>query len=61
MPSSSALIPMSICSLQCLFCHSFTTDEWLNRDYDVHIYIGIRADELGIYVIKFYNIKYSNE
>jgi hypothetical protein len=47
-PSSSALIPMPICSLQCLFSHSFTTHELLNRDYDVHIYIGIRADELGI-------------
>jgi hypothetical protein len=27
MPSSSALIPMSICTLQCLFSHSFTTYE----------------------------------
>jgi hypothetical protein len=26
-PSSSALIPMSICTLQCLFSHSFTTYE----------------------------------
>jgi hypothetical protein len=25
MPSSSALIPMSICTLQCIFSHSFTT------------------------------------
>jgi hypothetical protein len=27
LPSSSALIPMSICKLQCLFSHSFTTYE----------------------------------
>jgi hypothetical protein len=43
MPSSSALIPMSICKSQCLFSHSFTT-----YDCDVQIDIGIlRADELG--------------
>jgi hypothetical protein len=33
-PSSSALIPMSICTLQCLLSHSFTTYEWLNRYCD---------------------------
>jgi hypothetical protein len=38
---------MSIRTLQCLFSHSFTTYLWLNRDCDVQIYIGIRADELG--------------
>jgi hypothetical protein len=27
LPSSSAQIPMSICTLQCLFSHSFTTYE----------------------------------
>jgi hypothetical protein len=49
-PSSSALIPMSNiwqifvhCKLQCLFSHSFTTYEWLNRDCDVQIYIGITS------------------
>jgi hypothetical protein len=48
-PSSSALIPMSIRTSQCLFGHSFTTYEWLNRDYDVQIDIALelRADELG--------------
>jgi hypothetical protein len=39
MPSSSALIPMSICTLQCLFCHSFTTYELLNRDCDVCLFV----------------------
>jgi hypothetical protein len=43
MPSSSALIQMSICTLQCLFSHSFTTYERLNRDCDVQIYIGITS------------------
>jgi hypothetical protein len=47
MPSSSALIPMSIRTSQCVFSHSFTTYEWLKRDCDVQIDIGIRADELG--------------
>jgi hypothetical protein len=47
MPSSSALIPMSICTLQCLFSHSFTTYEWLNRDCDVQIYIGITSRWTG--------------
>jgi hypothetical protein len=46
-PSSSALIPMSICSLQCLFSHSFTTYEWPNRDCDVQIYIGITSRWTG--------------
>jgi hypothetical protein len=46
MPSSSALNPMSICTLQCLFSHSFTY-EWLNRDCDVHIYIGITSRWTG--------------
>jgi hypothetical protein len=44
MPSSSALI----CASQCLFSHSFTTYEWLKRDCDAQIDIGIWADELGI-------------
>jgi hypothetical protein len=47
MPSSSALIPMSICPLQCLFSHSFTTYEWLNRDCDVQINIGIMSRWTG--------------
>jgi hypothetical protein len=47
LPSSSALIPMSICALQCLFSHSFTTYEWLNRDCDVQIYIGITSRWTG--------------
>jgi hypothetical protein len=47
MPSSSALIPMSICTLQCLFSHSFTTYEWLNSDCDVQIYIGITSRWTG--------------
>jgi hypothetical protein len=47
MPSSSALIPMSICTLQCLFSHSFTTYEWLNRDCDGQIYIGITSRWTG--------------
>jgi hypothetical protein len=46
-PSSSALIPMSICTLQCLFSHSFTTYEWLNSDYDVQIYIWIMSRWTG--------------
>jgi hypothetical protein len=36
-PSSSALIPMSICTSQCQFSHSFTTYEWLNRQKDIGI------------------------
>jgi hypothetical protein len=48
MPSSSALIPMSIRTSQCLFSHTFTTYEWLKRDCDAQINIGIWADELGI-------------
>jgi hypothetical protein len=47
MPSSSALIPMSICTLQCLFSHSFTTYEWLNRHCDAQIYIGITSRWTG--------------
>jgi hypothetical protein len=47
MPSSSALIPMSICTLQCLFSHAFTTYEWLNRDCDAQIYIGITSRWTG--------------
>jgi hypothetical protein len=47
MPSSSALIPMSICTLQCLFSHSFTTYEWLNRDCDGQICIGITSKWTG--------------
>jgi hypothetical protein len=46
-PSSSALILMSICPSQCLFSHSFTTYEWLNRDCDVQIYIGITSRWTG--------------
>jgi hypothetical protein len=46
-PSSSAPIPMSICTLQCLFSHSFTTYEWLNRDCDGQIYIGITSRWTG--------------
>jgi hypothetical protein len=40
MPSSSALIPMS-------FSHSFTTYEWLNRDCDAQIDIGITSRWTG--------------
>jgi hypothetical protein len=47
MPSSSALIPMSNCTLECLFSHSFTTYEWLNRDCDVQIDIGITSRWTG--------------
>jgi hypothetical protein len=49
LPSSSALIPMSICTLQlqCLFSHSFTTYEWLNRDCYVQIYIVITSRWTG--------------
>jgi hypothetical protein len=47
MPSSSALIPMSICTLQCLFSHSFTTYKWLNWDCDVQICIGITSRWAG--------------
>jgi hypothetical protein len=50
-PSSSALIPMSICTLQCLFSHSFTTYEWLNRDCDVQIYIGITSRWTGYWCL----------
>jgi hypothetical protein len=46
-PSSSALIPMSICTLQCIFSHSFTTYEWLNRDCDVQMCIGITSRWTG--------------
>jgi hypothetical protein len=46
-PSSSAIIIMSICTLQCLFSYSFTTYEWLNRDCDVQIYIGITSRWTG--------------
>jgi hypothetical protein len=55
MPSSSALIPMSICTLQCLFSHSFTTYEciWLNRDCDVQIYIGITSRWTGYKTVEF--------
>jgi hypothetical protein len=60
MPSSSALIPMSIRTLQCLFSHSFTTYEWLNRNCDVQIDIGIWADELGIKWLKDINNKNNN-
>jgi hypothetical protein len=51
MPSSSALIPMSICTLQCLFSHSFITYEWLNRDCDGHIYIRITSRWTGYRLI----------
>jgi hypothetical protein len=47
MPSSSALIPMSICTLQYLFSHSFTTYEWLNRHFNVQIDIGIMSRWTG--------------
>jgi hypothetical protein len=47
MPSSFALIPMSICTSQCLFSHSFNTYEWLNRDCDAQIYIGITSRWTG--------------
>jgi hypothetical protein len=57
MPSSSALIPMSIRTLQCLFSHLFTTYEWLNRDCDVQIDIGIWADELGISLVAVAKLK----
>jgi hypothetical protein len=50
-PSSSALIPMSICTLQCLFSHSFTTYEWLNRHCDVQIYIGITSRWTGYWAL----------
>jgi hypothetical protein len=50
-PSSSALLPMSICTLQCLFSHSFTTYEWLNRDCDVQIYIGITSRWTGYWSV----------
>jgi hypothetical protein len=46
-PSSSALILMSICTSQCLFSHSFTTYEWLNRHCNVQIYIGITSRWTG--------------
>jgi hypothetical protein len=58
MPSSSALIPMSICRLQCLFSHSFTAYEWLNRDCDAQIYIGIMSRWTGYkYLWKVYTQK----
>jgi hypothetical protein len=38
---------MSICTSQCLFSHSFTTYEWLNRDCDAQIYIGITSRWTG--------------
>jgi hypothetical protein len=41
------LIPMSICTSQSLFSHSYVVNECLNRHCDVRIDIGIRADELG--------------
>jgi hypothetical protein len=34
-------------ALQCLFSHSFTTYEWLNRDCDVQMYIGITSRWTG--------------
>jgi hypothetical protein len=42
LPSSSAVIPMSIC--KCLFSHSFTTYEWLNRHCEyVQNDIGVKS------------------
>jgi hypothetical protein len=56
MPSSSALIPMSICTSQCIFSHSFTTYEWLYRDCDAQIYIGITNRWTGYYSYRNVNI-----
>jgi hypothetical protein len=50
MPSSSALIPMSICTLQCLFSHSFTTYEYTSE---------LRSDELGIDFLRSYKDLFS--
>jgi hypothetical protein len=35
--NSSGLIPMSICTLQFLFCHSFSSYEWRNWHCDVQM------------------------
>jgi hypothetical protein len=52
-PSSSAgNSDMYICPSQSLFSHSYVVNEWLNRHCNVHLDIGIRADELGINGVK---------